>query len=618
MNHQAWVPLELRASGYEPLEGVAVRVFGRLGPEATQASAGLELTVLAQREATAFPQTHEHLRPSLRSYGAQSPGYFIFDLALTHLPGLLVLILACTSVGTLFYARAATREVEIAIRYALGASRGRIVAQLFVEALVLASVAAVVGLTAAHWALKWGMAAFFAGQTGGPPFWIDPGLNLTTVLYAAGLALGAAAILGVLPALKAAGSHVQAQLGNLGTGGSTLRFGRVWSAAMITKVSLTVICIPPAIGIATEAVRDPMVRAEFPADQYLAVRFELDRDVGQTEESAFADRIERIYGEFERRVAAEPGVAAVTFGDRLPGMGVAARSAEVELSPDTAPIFAFNLWRKHVAPGYFETFERPILDGRELHAGDVGSRMVMVNEAFARRFTGGASPVGRRVRLDLRDPESWFEIVGMVSDMGMTPTDLGEASYVFHAASPRTVSPIMMGVRIIGDPAAMVPRVEALAADLDPGIRLYEVRPLDEIAWEGDLPNLVIAGALAGIVGLGLFLSGAGIFSLMSVIVSRRMREIGLRSALGASPVQLLTGVFSRALVLIGSGIVAGNLVLFVLLMLLAEPDAQATRFLLYVVLLTSAVMLTVGVAACVEPARRALRIQPADALKTV
>ena len=136
-------------------------------------------------------------------------------------------------------------------------------------------------------------------------------------------------------------------------------------------------------------------------------------------------------------------------------MGVAAPSAEVELSPDTVPIFAYNLWRKHVGPGYFE---RPILDGRELHAGDVGSRMVMVNEAFARRFTGGASPVGRRVRLDLRDPESWFEIVGMVSDMGMTPTDLGEASYVFHAASPRTVSPLMMGVRIIGDPAAMVPR----------------------------------------------------------------------------------------------------------------------------------------------------------------
>ena len=96
------------------------------------------------------------------------------------------------------------------------------------EALVLSSVAAVVGLTGAHWALKLGRAAFYSGQTAGPPFWIGSGLKITTVFYAVGLAVAGAAMLGVLPALKATGSRVQAQLRNLGSGGSTLRFGRVW------------------------------------------------------------------------------------------------------------------------------------------------------------------------------------------------------------------------------------------------------------------------------------------------------------------------------------------------------------------------------------------------------
>ncbi len=177
------------------------------------------------------------------------------------------------------------------------------------------------------------------------------------------------------------------------------------------------------------------------------------------------------------------------------------------MSPGTAPIYAHNLWRSQVGPGYFEAFERPILAGRELHAGDVGAATVIVNEAFARRFTSGASPVGLRV--------------------------------------------------------------EAIAAELDPGIRLYEVLPLDELAWRQDADNLVVAASLAGIVGLVLFLSGAGIFSLMSVNVARRTSEIGLRSALGAGPARLFASVFSRALVLIGSGIVAGNLVLFGLVIFL-------------------------------------------------
>jgi predicted permease len=621
INHRLWVPLQLRPSGYAPLEGAAIRVFGRLAPEATQAQAYAEVTALTERVAAASPQTHQHLRPRVLAYGGESPGdRTLMELAITHLPILLVLAVACANVGTLIYARTATRDAEIATRYALGASRGRIVTQLFVEALVLTSLAAVLGLGVAHVALKSGTAAYFSGQSNALPFWVNPGLKPTTVLYASVMSIVGAALLSVLPALKATGWHAQMQLRNHGAGGSTLRFGWIWTIVMIGQVALTVICIPPAIGISHESLRDRRIRDAFPAERYLAAQIDLDAAAtgGNDSPAEHAARRDRMYRELERRVAQEGGVAAVTFADRLPGMGVAIRTAEVEVSPGSTPVSIPTLWISAVGQGFFEAFDVPIVAGRDFHDGDraAGARTVLVNEAFARRYMNGASPVGRRMRYVSATPETpepWLEIVGAVRDVGMTPTDLGEAPYVFHAASPVTANPLVMGVRVSGDPAALAPRIRAIAADLDLALRLDDVRSLDDLVWRADVPQMVVAVAMAAIVSLGLFLSAAGIFSLMSVSVARRTREIGLRAALGASPRRLLRNIFSRALVLVGSGVAAGNLVLLLFVFLSPEIELSEVADAL---LTTSGVMLTVGLLACAEPARRALRIQPTAALK--
>ena len=569
VNHKLWAPLQLRPSGYAPLDGAAIRIFGRLAEGATQEQANAEVAALTERVAKDSPQTHQHLRPRVLAYGGESPGdRSLFELVLRHLPIVLVLIVACANVGTLVYARTATRDAEIALRYALGATRARIVSQLFVEALVLATLAALVGLAGANWALKSGIATYYSGQPDGPPFWVSPGLTVTTVLYAAALTALGAAILGVLPAIKATGSHGQAQLRNLGAGGSTLRFGWIWTTVMIAQVALTVICIPPAMGIAHEALRDRQIREKFPTERYLAVQIDLDRDTGasgEESEASHANRLERMYGQLERRVSQEPDVVAITFADRLPGMTVGVRTAEVE-SPGSASLAVPNLWTAAVGPRYFQTFDVPIVAGRDFHDGDraVNAPTVIVNEAFARRYMNGASPVGRHVRYVGRDPERpepWLEIVGMVRDIGMTPTDLGEAPYVFRAVSAAGANPLVMGVRVAGDPATLAGRLRPMAASLDAGLRLESVQSLDELAWRVDMPQMVVAGAIVSVVGLGLFLSAAGIFSLMSVSVARRTREIGLRAALGASAGRLLTGIFSRAAVLVGGGVVAGNLV---------------------------------------------------------
>lgn len=450
---------------------------------------------------------------------------------------------------------------------------------------------------------------YYSAQNGGPPFWVDPGLNLTTILYAAVLTIGGAAILGVLPALKVTSSSVHMHLRNTGMGGSTLRFGKFWTTAMILQVALTVILLPPAYGISQEALRDRRIRAAFPAEQYLAIRVDLNSDT-----AAAAGR----YTEFERRIAQEPNVLAVTFADRLPGMAQAVRTAEVEVSAETTPVWIPTLWIASVGPRFLETFGASITAGRDFHDADrtAGSRSVLVNQAFARQFMQGANPVGRRVRYASSDPErqeAWFEIVGMFRDIGMQPTDRGEAPYMFTPASVTSTSPLVVGVRVAGDPTVLAPRVRAIAATLDLGLRLDDVRSLDAIAWSVDVPGIVAASAIASVVALGLFMSAAGIFSLMSLSVARRTREIGLRAALGASRARLLSGVLSHALLLIGSGIAAGNSVLLLFVTLSDEVDLTDVADAL---VMTSSVMLAVGLLACIEPARRALRIQPTDALK--
>jgi hypothetical protein len=169
INHQMWVPLALRPSGYAPLEGAPVRIFGRIAAGATQTRANDEVAAITDRVRASSPHTHEHLRPRVLAYGGEAPGdrASIIELLVRHVPILLVLLVACLNVATLIYARTATREWEIALRCGLGANRMRIITQLFIEALVLAGVSAAIGVAAAHCAVTWGVTAYYSSQNGG-------------------------------------------------------------------------------------------------------------------------------------------------------------------------------------------------------------------------------------------------------------------------------------------------------------------------------------------------------------------------------------------------------------------------------------------------------------------
>ena len=627
LSYKAWTPLQLRAS-YGALEGDPIGVIGRLKPGITLEQANAELRALGERAAAALPATHAHLRPLVGRLGQGAETLpDVAGLALMYLPSLLVLLLACTTVSTLFYARTAIREGEMAVRSALGASRARIISQLFVEALVLASIAATVGLVGADRTMRWGIEVVAEGNEG-IPFWMPPGLDFTTILFAGGLAVAGAALVSLLPALRVTRTRLQSHLMNLGAGGTTLRFGRVWTAAMIAQVALTAIVIPVGIEGASQAFRRVRIHAQFPSQEYFTARLELGRTVGE-DGSTFEARRARTYARLESLIAEEPDVVAVTFSDRVPGASLAtSRTASVEIPSGVGQAFQTGFATLWVGPGFFEAFDRPILAGRAFHGGDFSpaARTVIVNEAFVRGVVqrGIASPLGARLRYASESGASAgelpFEIVGVVRDLGLDPGEQGDQPpYLFHAASAATVSPLTMSVRLRGDPASLAARLPVIAAGVDGGLSVLEARPLGESIWQRDYWTVAPVVASAGISALVLLLSAMGLFALMSISVSRRTREIGVRVALGANSRQVLARIVAHAMLLMGSGIIVGGGLVLLSVALGGGPTGRPADDVLSFAAwigITSAVMLGAGLLACVEPARRALRINPSDALR--
>jgi hypothetical protein len=270
-----------------------------------------------------------------------------------------------------------------------------------------------------------------------------------------------------------------------------------------------------------------------------------------------------------------------------------------------------------VGAGYHEAFGAKIVAGRGLHTADAGAPNgpVVVNEAFLREV--GRNPVGARIRTlqrgSKRERGPWHEIVGVVTDLGMLfPADWGGAAYIYRAASAAEVDPVVVAVRVAGDAAPLAPRVAALARQVDAGLHLRDIVTLDDIVAQEQIRMVVGSVVFGSVLLVALVFSAAGLYALMAVAVARRTREIGIRIALGATPRHVLRSVFARAGRQLGGGIIAGNSII----LLLAWRADSLTADLLVTSVITSVIMAAVGVLACAAPARRALRVQPTEALR--
>jgi predicted permease len=594
-------------------------VFGRVSPGFSLTETRAELAAAGERMAVALPKSHANYRPQALPYtrafiGIEGPEMEHTMRTIQVGVGLLLLIVA-VNVAILVYARTATRIGEIVVRTALGASRTRVILQLFVEALVLSVSAAAIGLTivAGVFAVLREYGKHSPDMADRMPFWFHIQLTTAVVIYVALLTVIAAIVVGVLPALKATGKNVHARLQQFSSRGSGLQLGRTWTALIVVQVAIAVAVLPAAIYNAQEAIRLGIRNPAPGASDMLRGSLVMS---GDPTPSRFTDRMKLLIQKLE----AEPEVAGVTFAQSFPG-------EERFETIDAEAAAQIGARSTRVATNLFEVFGVRMLAGRGFVTTDTrpDATAVIVDQTFAERLAPGSNVVGRRIRLMRRGREGavetgpWLEIVGVVAAFTESfagPKGIGPAlPRLYYAAAPGEANPVPIVVKVRGgDPDRFAQRFREITATVDPSLKLEQLTNVAD-AWQHDTQAFsMLALVITAVTASVLLLSAAGIYSMMSFTIARRRREIGIRTALGANARRVLAGIFGRAIAQLGAGIVTGVAIAAAVEWLTGgETMGGKAAVLLPCVVL---IMGTVGLLAALGPALRGLAIQPTEALR--
>ncbi len=600
VSHDAWIPLRLNFAEFKGRQGPEINVFGRLASGAGIEKAQAELTTIGARLSSESPETHEHIRAEVLPYAQSITGIGGLQAAVLlsiNLFLIMLLVLVCGNVALLMFARAAARENEIIVRTALGAGRGRIIAQLFAEALVLAAVAAPAGLGAAGYLLRWWLQVAAVNAGGRLPFWSIPRLSPSSVLYAVALTFSGAIVAGVMPALKLTGRRVEARLRQTAAGGGGLRFGGIWTAVIVAQVAVTVAFPATVFFVRRAVVEGQTFDAGFRAPEFLSARLEMDREIPTD-----------LYKELERRLDNEAGVTGVTFTSRLPRTVHAPRRVEVDDAGQNHRVSTVS-----VATNYFDVLGARVISGRGFGSSD--HTAVIVNQSFVRQVLEGRNAIGRRVRY-VEDGQQgpWLEIVGVVPDLGTMYDNHRGLAAVYQLAASGAASPSFIAVHVRGEPQTFTARLRAVAAAVDPTLRLHDVMPLNNVGADMSNEFDFLWRLLAMMSSLAIVLSLAGIYAAVSFAVSRRRREIGVRVALGSRPLGIVSAILRRPLMQVGGGIGAGTGMVLALAHVFSPSGLSLLGAILVAVY--AAFMMGFCMLACIVPTARALRIQPVEALR--
>lgn len=634
VNHQFWLPLSLSYGEliFAPPNGT---VFARLATGVTTEEAQAELSAIGLLPSQGSPDRVEPFRLNVLHY----PKNFLDDLE----PGdvasqarnarllmffvSLLLVPPCVNIAMLVYARMVMRREEIAVRTALGASRGRIVVQLFIEMLILSAVAAGIALVLVQTLLSVVKGSFLS-DLGRLPFWLDFRLSLDTLLLAAALAVSSALLIGLLPALGATRGYSRPGPGALNSRNG-LRLGPVWTLLVIAQIAFSFAALPTAVELGWGVLRAGVLGPGFASEQYLTARLEFDSaedlNLGEADYRTRRDLATR---QFVDRIENDPRVQSrVALASAVPGEGAWARfrieGEEALVGAEIASGVSVGtpmLRRIAIDDRYLETYGVDLLAGRSFAAGEFrsDSRSVLINATMAEDVFPGTNPLGRRIayaspgtsQRATGQAATWYEIVGVVADRPAHPY----GGSVFHAIDSTRPDSVSIGFRTEQTDEGLREELVDLAARIDPALELENVRTLREVYDDQEFENY-LGGVVIMVVSLTvLALAAAGTCALMAFTVNQRRREIAIRMALGARPHKLLQGVFRSALQKLAIGAVLGvALASFVQILV----PARMLGGLDVPGVLPGAAMLLIliGAVASFAPARRALRTDPAECL---
>ncbi len=586
-------------------------VLARLHPGSSLAQARAELEALAGRQARDYPQTNQGRTIGLRPLtevlvGSVRPALLMLLGAVG-----LVLLIACANVASLLLARASERQRELAVRTALGASRGHLARQLMAESLVLAAGGGLVGLVAGAWAVSGLVGVLPAGMPRAAAIRLDLGVSAVAVL----IAFGSALVFGLIPAWQGSRASAATVLHEAGDRGSTSgrRRARTRGVFVVAEIALTLVLLVGAGLLVTSFIRLQRVDPGFRANDLTVVTLPLPQ-------SQYPDgpRQAAFYRRVLDGVRQRPGIdaAALLFPPPFQGTN-ASGSFRIEGRADTTRADQPSAALSSISAGFFQAMGIPIVKGRDITERDrePAPAVVMVNQALVRKYFPGVEPLNRRIRFGDTD-DDWMTIVGIVADS--RTRDLDEAPVpLMYMPYPYFTVPFMSVVsRSSAGPGAVATAVREEVRALDPGMPVDAARPVQDLVADrvaGPRFRTLLVGAFAL---MALLLATVGVYGLVSYSVAQRTREFGIRMALGAHPRQVMLPVLGEGLALAALGVALGTLGAFFATRLLAGflYDVGTTDPLTFAGV--AALLLLVALAASYLPSRRALAIDPIVALK--
>jgi predicted permease len=604
-----WVPLVRRAELYRGNRHFEATV--RLKPGVRLEQANAEVAAVAARLAKSYPDTNYGYGAKLVPVWKAQSGVSSILLAplqiLAAACGLVILI-ACANVANLLLASSTARQKEFGIRLALGAGPWRLARQLLTENLVLAALAALISLLLVGWMAN--ALVSFLPPTGMPVFFEFP-VNRRIFGFAVLLSVATALAAGVPPVLHSLRANLNDVLKQGGRSGAVgAGSHRMSSFLVICEVSLALVALVGA-GLFLRSLQNLRgVHPGFDSRNVLLARLFLStNNYSSAQEHQFCRRL-------RDRLAAAPGVVGVSYGGRIPlGFGAGPWSKYQVQGYVPGRGESTTLYESAVSPGYFELLRIPLLAGRDFRSSDGPDApcVIIVNEAFARRYLRSADPVGHRV---LRDADR-CTIVGMVKDSQVISLTEAPQPFVYLSSDQMgSGDEVPFFVRTTGDPRAAIPLMRREIAAIDPKCSGFEAMPLVEYAGAAAFGARLATTLLSVLGAIGLLLAVVGLYALMSYGVSQRTQEIGVRMAMGAEPRNMVDLVVRRGMLLTLAGLLVGVAATLALTRLIAHMlfqvgAADPLSFAGAALFLTS-----VALAASYLPARRAARVDPMVALR--
>ncbi len=577
----------------------------RLKPGVSEAQAQDRLTRIAKRLEAAYPDTNEGRGIEAIALSREVTGAMRAPLTALFAASGLVLLIACANVAGLLLTRAEARQREVAVRQALGASRGRLLRQLVAEGLVLAAGGAALGALFAYW----GTDALVASSPIELPSFVNPHPDAIVVLVTAGVAGAIGLLFGLVPAWRggvAPAQALQQSSARLEGGGRA----RLRSGLVVAELALSVVLLVGAGLFLATLQRLFALDPGFVADHRLSFRVSLGRPETKDAPPATSAAVVR------ETLAALPGVTAVALASDVPLGG---SSGAIFFGVDGgAPADAQTRPRAYIhraGPGYFQTLGIRLVQGREFADADDPS-VAIVSRALAEKYWPGVDPLDHKLGQP-GDEKNWSRVVGVVDDVkhrGLPQNPTADPDiYVPFRAQARGFAVV---VRTANDPDALRPAIVTALRGLDSGAVVYDVATLPERVARQTAQARFTAWLASAFSAAAVALAALGLYAVVAYLVARRTREFGVRLALGASPADLRRLVMGKGLVLVGLGLSFGVLGALALVRLLGSLlyGVSATDPRTYA--LVAGGLAAVSLLALVAPAQRAARTSPIVALR--